>query len=232
MNKDYTGEDDEKGSLQSSGRKSLREIEVHVDGPYGVAFDYSGYNCIVLVAGGIGCTPCHSILSGMVSLARDLYEREKNVEGFPFVHLIWMARNAEMFDLFSETIEAAKALNDECGVDLFAFKFYHTSASDESGIGESIRQGTNIRYNIGKVTTDSALRFLEEKENEDLNKLVFCCGPKRLARDCEISASKMGAHFYAESFVFNKGNDIVIGTTTFVALVAFMAIMGAICDVY
>merc|ERR1712157_158937 len=37
---------------------NLNEIELHVDGPYGAPFVYSGYDRIVLVGGGIGITPC------------------------------------------------------------------------------------------------------------------------------------------------------------------------------
>eukprot|EP00966_Prymnesium_polylepis_P030409 707153-Prymnesium_polylepis.1 len=38
------------------------ELTVRVDGPYGVPPDVSQYDLVVLVAGGIGVTPCHAIL--------------------------------------------------------------------------------------------------------------------------------------------------------------------------
>jgi predicted ferric reductase len=34
---------------------------VNVDGPYGPALDYASYHRVILVAGGVGVTPCLSV---------------------------------------------------------------------------------------------------------------------------------------------------------------------------
>ena len=49
--------------LKSSGEE---EVRFTLDGPYGRAPDPSSRECLVLVAGGIGITPMHSILGAIL----------------------------------------------------------------------------------------------------------------------------------------------------------------------
>ena len=205
-------------SVQSSKNNPFwKDLEIYIDGPYGIPFSYTGYDRIVLVAGGIGITPCHSIISGMVIQAM---ASESN---FPSVDLVWMVRNPEMFDLFKDTWDACNS-NDK-----FSLHFYHTRASEQDVSNQDVlRKG--IRYQPHRPTMTNALRFLTE--NNDKNQLVFCCGPTQLAKDCEIAATEYGAHFYAESFDFSQGDDIKVGSITFVVFAVCIAILGAICQMY
>lgn len=207
-------------SVQNDAAKKNRfwkDLEIFIDGPYGIPFDYSGYDRVVLVAGGIGITPCHSILSGM------LVQSMSSPESFPAVDLVWMVRNPEMFDLFKNTWEACKN-NDK-----FTLHFYHTRASEQDVSNqEVVRAG--IRYQPNRPTMENALRVLAE--DNDKNQLVFCCGPKRLAQDCEIAATQYGAHFYAESFDFSQGDDIKVGSITVGLFGICIVILGAICQMY
>merc|ERR1712154_309948 len=87
---------------QSVESKALgtQDVEIHVDGPYGKPFVYDGYDRIILVAGGIGVTPCHSIFSTMLSRSiRQFESTDKSDAPLPAVDLIWVAKDKEMFSM-------------------------------------------------------------------------------------------------------------------------------------
>merc|ERR1712151_1049428 len=78
---------------------ATKDIELHVDGPYSAPFVYEGYERIILIGGGIGITPCHSIFRTMLSqsIAND------DDGSLPSVDLIWVAKDHQMFSLFTST---------------------------------------------------------------------------------------------------------------------------------
>lgn len=86
---------------------------VRIDGPYGKPPQFEEFDDVLLVAGGIGITPCHAIL-------RDLYLRRCEEKVKPpeaaaarlpsRVHLIWSVRHRGMACLFTETW---KLVNDD-----------------------------------------------------------------------------------------------------------------------
>ena len=53
-----------------STHPSPEELEVNVEGPFGVGVDTNHYEHIVLVAGGIGITPCHAVLRDLVQQSK------------------------------------------------------------------------------------------------------------------------------------------------------------------
>ena len=61
-------------------------LTVSVDGPYGLPLDYHGYNQIVLMAGGIGITPCMAIYTALAANKSMLRNLER-------VILVWTARD-------------------------------------------------------------------------------------------------------------------------------------------
>jgi len=72
---------------------------VNVDGPYGISLDYQRYHRIILIAGGIGITPIHSVFRGLYYLCKEGHNK------FSRVYLIWAARSQEMLEIetFAET---------------------------------------------------------------------------------------------------------------------------------
>ncbi|KAA0167457.1 hypothetical protein FNF31_00896 [Cafeteria roenbergensis] len=114
-----------------------------VDGPYGSPRDYTGKRSIVLVAGGVGITPMHSIFA-------DLYERalaadeaktfrgssEAGTAGLgPIAHvrLVWVVRNAPEANIVAETLYRAHTHNPH---GIFAVELYcttHTPGASEAG---------------------------------------------------------------------------------------------------
>ena len=68
--------------------------QVRVDGPYGSAGDLYACRELVLVAGGIGITPIHSVLSALLSAAAAGALRARPLSR---VHVVWVVRWAPEF---------------------------------------------------------------------------------------------------------------------------------------
>ena len=88
------------------------ELEIHLDGPYGATFDYNLYDKIILVAGGIGITPCHSIIDTMLGHYKlkqtnnnNVYKNMKLPQN---ISLIWAVRDDGLFNMFEQTWQKAE----------------------------------------------------------------------------------------------------------------------------
>lgn len=80
----------------------LKYIPIHIDGPYGLPFDYAAYSSLLFVAGGIGITPLHCIIRSLLQLLKT----GKGLAGTKLkkVRLVWTFKNPDMlFD--NSTIE-------------------------------------------------------------------------------------------------------------------------------
>ncbi|CAN0319940.1 unnamed protein product, partial [Ectocarpus sp. 12 AP-2014] len=86
------------------------QIQVNVDGPYGFPLEYERYRLLVLVAGGIGVTPCISILRHLSLLARAGSLENCLHEG---VKLIWSTRSPEEMVMFETELQDVIGLPDE-----------------------------------------------------------------------------------------------------------------------
>jgi predicted ferric reductase len=105
------------------------------DSPYGRPRDYTGKRTLVLVAGGVGITPVHSIFA-------DLYERacaaaeskgpadldgERGAHGLgsiQHVRLVWVVRNPQEANIVAETLYRAHTHNPS---EIFAMELYCTT---------------------------------------------------------------------------------------------------------
>lgn len=134
------------------------EVEIHIDGPYGKPFVYDGYERIILVAGGIGVTPCHSIFSTMLSRSiRQYDEAEKDATPLPAVDLIWVAKSKEMFSMYTQTLRSYErhnqAANNSFSVRLFVTRpngngmMAHDPQANEF---DHMVPGTDTMYGIKK----------------------------------------------------------------------------------
>ena len=157
----------------NDGIAPIGDLEVHIDGPYGKPFNYCGYDRIVLVAGGIGVTPCHSIISGMMALVKEQVYSNKtfnteinNNKKFPFVHLIWIVRDPAMFDVFKDTWKQVELLNRTEG-ELFMLDFYHSRPNKQDATKIQVyRQSAEITYKPCKPQLEEALKFLIKQKIE------------------------------------------------------------------
>jgi len=97
------------------GGAPAADLPISVDGPYGRAGHYSERQTLILVAGGIGVTPLHSIVADLHARARDpaTFGPAGAVRK---VHFVWAAREASTFLLFADTLAALLRENPAGGM--------------------------------------------------------------------------------------------------------------------
>jgi len=208
------------------------EIELHVDGPYGKPFVYKGYERVILVAGGIGITPVHSIFSTLLSLSMKYGGKDEEGSILPFVDLIWVAKDSKMFSMFTNTWRSYEEhnpnVNNKFNVRLFAtrqggnvsvvedsddIKSNNDNNRGTTSGGNRDREDTEFNhvvphtdatmYTYGRPDWNMVLNTLINDGNNNPNRtMVFACGPEPLLVDVEKQAVKNGARFHSEGFLF------------------------------
>jgi len=155
-------------------------IQMNVDGPYGLPIDHKKYLRLVLLAGGIGITPLHSI-------ARSLYILGKQGHAIPEIHLIWVVKEAAMFELFTNTIESMLAdnLGNQVHVDLF---FTPDKSYDSKNKFNAIYSRPDLMSMLSSYRPSGA------------KTLVYACGPSSLIDDAAEVSQYLGLAFHHESF--------------------------------
>lgn len=128
-----------------------------VDAPYGLPRDYTRKRSLLLVAGGIGITPMHSIFA-------DLYERacQPDVYGslgpIRHVRLVWVVRFPSEANAFAETIYKAETHNPG---GIFQVQVYCTNLSPKGsdrtrGSEARALRASGMRSPLAGVTPRSA----------------------------------------------------------------------------
>ena len=84
--------------LKEPGRNAST-LNINIEGPYGSLLEYTRYEKIIFVAGGIGVAPVHSQFKTLYVLAK------AGLLPVTRVFFIWVAKDPKMFQLFSETFE-------------------------------------------------------------------------------------------------------------------------------
>lgn len=179
---------------------SLSEVRVHTEGPYGVPMEHTEYDRVVLVAGGIGITPCMSTFRSYY--ARFMAERTQQLDNDEFwfgpgyetkiknVTLLWSVRDKKLPAVFGQTLDAVA--RDNAG-GAFSYKLFCSSPEEV----ESPYEFTN-----GRMSVDRELEAMGVKAEIDAGKrvLVFVCGPPGLSNAASSAALNVGACFHTETF--------------------------------
>jgi len=195
-----------------SNQIALKDIEIHVDGPYGKPFVYDGYERVILVAGGIGVTPCHSIFSTMLSQSMQLAaSTDKEAVPMPAVDLIWVAKDKELLSLYTQTFRMYERHNPDSNNKFNVRLFVTRPDGDVNQAGDDQKEQSEFNnvvpgteatmYTHGRPDWSMVLNTITDGDNNPDTTLVFACGPLGLVRAVELTSVAKGARFYAESFV-------------------------------
>lgn len=95
-------------NLAADKSTHYRTLSLNIEGPYGIQPEFSDYDCILFIAGGIGITPCHSCVRGLHSLATSQVSHLAPSK----VRLLWNAKSEMIFDLFAPTWESIQVTSD------------------------------------------------------------------------------------------------------------------------
>jgi len=88
------------GALATDGSFETGLV-VNIDGPYGYPPEYLNYEVLILVAGGVGVTPVHSIL---LDLFKRFTIQDPNSMKLKKVYFYWSVRKNEALDMIRDTL--------------------------------------------------------------------------------------------------------------------------------
>jgi predicted ferric reductase len=163
----------------------LNELIINVDGPYGLPIDFSHYQSITFIGGGIGITPLISSYSYLYSLAKTT----QFPSSLEHVKLIWIVKDPRLFSSFQDIF--ATVSSDSCS-GKFSFDLYCTTKDSESAAGPGVPG-----FKPGRPNLHAGLAALGRY---GMNALVFACGPEQLLSDCGNITMQFGIDFHAETF--------------------------------
>jgi len=167
------------GNLKDLSYRGVGQT-ISLDGPYGSPPDMTKYTRVLIVAGGIGVTPCHSIFREMV--IQDLGD----FSDFR-VHLLWVSRQAQLFTMFMDTLEKADSKGRRFTYSLYAD--VDVTLKAPQWLKEKIQAG---RPNLGAI--------FDKLKIEGSSSFAFVCGPGGLARAVESCAELRGCGLHMETF--------------------------------
>jgi len=171
---------------------------VCIDGPYGEPIQFSHYERVLLISGGIGVTPCHSIL-------KMLYHRAKHadIDTVPrFIHFVWSVRSVKEFALYMDDFQTILA--DNIG-GRFKISLYASREKVSS-------MDTGVPWFAGRPPMNAVLdeglspyafsQHIGEVEDAPSpgRSLAFFCGPAPLVSEAENLAVPKGYEVHVETF--------------------------------
>lgn len=153
-------------------------LVVNVEGPFGTGVQLAGYEHVVLVAGGIGVTPCHAVFRHLL-----LAQRHGTwPAGLQSVELVWVARSTGLLETFSDTFVQAQ------GVSELKMSFFVTGSTEKP---------TALPFRTGRPDIAS---IIEPVRSAGMGTLLFHCGPQALADRCKAVAIETSIDFHTETF--------------------------------
>jgi len=173
------------------------ELEVNVEGPFGVGVDVNHYEHVVLVAGGIGITPCHAVLRDLVHQ----YQAKALPPQLRSVTLVWAVRSPQLFNLFEATFQdAADASATSAGAVSFDISLWVTAPNIAMGEGASEGASqvlTTQKYQTGRPDLQA---LFQPAAASGMKSLVFHCGPPGLEKAARAAAIELGMDYHTETF--------------------------------
>lgn len=160
-----------------------RPLTVAVDGPHGAPAPLA--DAILLICGGIGITPCHALF-------RDL--RNRAFAGS--VTLVWVARDAAIFDVFAASLVGLPP----------NFKVHLCVTAADRGLcaqRDDLEEQPSrlLAYSHGRPDVPSLVSAFNHGA-ENATKQVFACGPTPLTDAVRKAALALGLPLHVEVFEF------------------------------
>ena len=200
------------GALASLARSQIM-TEVRVDGPYGRPGTFSDKKALVLVAGGIGITPLHSLFAEVYACASRV--KSGQCGSIEHVLLLWSGRSDSTFCLFAPTFHAVSQRNPNGA---FEFYLYNTAPGTGLGLGAGAASPGHDEVYMGDIPHDAlvytksviqrgrppvAAKLSEVAQRfHPRDVMVMTCGPEALTLSVSDLAFQHGFHFHTEVFHF------------------------------
>lgn len=176
----------------------LNTITLRVDGPYGRPLYFQEAKHLLLIAGGIGITPLHSILM-------EIYTRSRNGKSsgcIESVTLVWAVREASLLHIFNDLMSICR----DTFVDVkFQFSFHITGAAQYASIGPSHEPGQDELSDVVMSYAKAGRPDLMALGNQfppGRSTMVMVCGPEAMITNASDMALYFDFSFHHEVFTF------------------------------
>lgn len=184
--------------MDTKERYSLPYVQLRVDGPYGRPVYYDEAKHLLLVAGGIGVTPLHSILMEVYNRLRT----NQGVGNIKSVKLVWAVREAELLHMFDDMLDVARDNLTEVN---FSFSFHITGAESFAALGPSHNPGE--RELVDVVTSFAKagrpdLMQIGGSLPTGRDTVAMVCGPEAMITAASDMAAYYDFTFHHEVFTF------------------------------
>eukprot|EP00042_Codosiga_hollandica_P057518 m.853117 g.853117 ORF g.853117 m.853117 type:complete len:245 (+) comp59607_c0_seq1:1869-2603(+) len=175
-------------SLQARIGSSL---PAYIDAPYGRTTYFTQARCLFFVAGGIGITPFHSIVS-------ELHWRKvtgRSIGNITAVHLIWTGRSYAQFALFANSFAAIIQNNPN---NMFNIQLFCSNSSAQAAFHPDFPRDMQAAVRIGRPD----IRSISFALPAGTDTMALVCGPDQLCADVSDAAYQNGFTFHSEEFYF------------------------------
>ncbi len=165
-------------------------VRVRLDGPYGApSLQLQRYEAVILVAGGVGITPCVSIAEQLLVM--------RAAGGTPLLSasLLWAVRDSGAPDAWLPAFLPRLRESGLFSVTL-ALTGKDASADTEQHAAGTIMGRPDMAALLGAEVSAAAGRGTRPERIA-----VFACGPAGLVDATARAAGALGCHFHAESFL-------------------------------
>ena len=189
----------------------ITNLNIGIEGPYGITLDFENYDHIILIAGGVGITPMHNIFFTFYREVLSHGDSQLNVfnkirKRMPSIELWWINRRA---DAFSYYIDSFRDFQNN-PVEFMKIKLYATRERNRNSVvSDNVISSSHFnkhRQNSFAITWDShrpylptALSFMKQYGNKGL---LYVCGPKSMVDDSLQAAYQNKTHFKREYFLW------------------------------
>lgn len=163
-------------------------ITIAVDGPCGSPFEMEDFKHAILVAGGIGITPCASIFSEL-KLKSDISST-----------LLWTVRESELLHAFSQHLSIGKQPTQAINGSLGSMENVHQAKVFVTRSRELPLNELGVSIVTSRPRLEEELSAAAAGFNSD-DVIVFVCGPDAMVAECFAIANAKKFHFHSETFL-------------------------------
>ena len=186
----------------SNQKRPENNPNLYVDGPFGEAHqDYSSYEVVILVGGGIGVTPFASILKDLIHKATSL---RSNLTKVKKVYFLWSTRTQKQFEWLNDIIQRCEEEDKMEVLDthIFITRFYEKSDLRTTMLyicerqfqrisNRSLFTGLKAVTHFGRPNFESIFEHIR-MSHADVRKFgVFVCGPPAMSDSVNLACSKV-----------------------------------------
>ena len=198
-------------ALSSSTKGHLTRLVVNIDGPYGAPVSIRHYSSVLLIAGGIGITPMHSTY-------KHLFNCHMGSDRFASAHmksvrLVWVCRSDAEAAVFEDTfrdvsrnqsVEFSSKSSAYIGPVFSAAVYITKSTSGKPGSSKeaaATHRSTGAgEYKVIRGRRPDLQTEILQVSPFGMDSLVFACGPRGLADECDMHCRIYGVDFRREAF--------------------------------